>query len=240
MATDPLSTATRTAKRNLLVASVLAITFKAFEVRIDKIPVAGLSIDFDNRLFSFLLLLATSYFLLTFALYYFIDIKNVERTLHQDRSDSTYNDRLQLLKQNFQFNTSDKLGKHLPAAHRIHLFSDGGMTSDPVGDALKANMVPSYTINQSFGRVVEQIKRDTKPDLYLMMDEALAKEWSLFKRQRIRLILQETIRWYAVAGAYTFRNYITDGALPIFLGLVAIATLLSWVNMKWLQNLAPV
>jgi hypothetical protein len=52
---DPLSPATRATKRNLLLASVLAISANAFNVSIDKIPVAGLSITFDDRLFAFLL-----------------------------------------------------------------------------------------------------------------------------------------------------------------------------------------
>jgi hypothetical protein len=56
MAVDPLSPATRATKRNLLVASMLAITYRAFDVSIDKIPVAGLSISFDNRVFAFLLI----------------------------------------------------------------------------------------------------------------------------------------------------------------------------------------
>jgi hypothetical protein len=42
--TDPLSTATRTTKRNLLVASLVAITFRAFDISADKIVVAILAI----------------------------------------------------------------------------------------------------------------------------------------------------------------------------------------------------
>lgn len=39
---DPLSTATRATKRNLLIASVIAISASAFNISIDRIPVGGL------------------------------------------------------------------------------------------------------------------------------------------------------------------------------------------------------
>ena len=67
---DPLSTATRATKRNLLITSILAISASAFNVKVDKIPVGGLSISFDDHLFAFLLLATLLYFFCTFALYY--------------------------------------------------------------------------------------------------------------------------------------------------------------------------
>src|SRR4051812_6371044 len=88
--TDPLSGATRATKRNLLVASVLGIAANAFRVSVDKIPIAGLSINFDDRLFSFLLLCVLIYFLGTFILYYSIDINNFEKTSHQTESEKRY------------------------------------------------------------------------------------------------------------------------------------------------------
>jgi len=87
---DPLSPATRATKRNLLVASVLAISANVFNVSIDKIPIGGLSITFDDRLFAFLLLIVLIYFLCTFTLYYSIDIKNLEKTDHQTVSEHAY------------------------------------------------------------------------------------------------------------------------------------------------------
>ena len=90
MAVDPLSTATRGAKRNLLIAAMLAITVKAFNISIDKIPVGPFSISYDPRVFSFLLLCVLMYFLCIFALYYFIDIRNVDKTEHQNASDKLF------------------------------------------------------------------------------------------------------------------------------------------------------
>jgi phosphotransferase system glucose/maltose/N-acetylglucosamine-specific IIC component len=91
---DPLSTATRATKRNLLIASVLAISANAFNVSVDKIPLAGLSINFDDRLFAFLLVITLAYFLCTFVLYYVIDMKNLETTKHQTHAETNYTNKL--------------------------------------------------------------------------------------------------------------------------------------------------
>src|SRR4051794_29488572 len=91
---DPLSPATRATKRNLLIASVLGISANAFNITVDKIPLAGLSINFDDRLFAFLLVIALVYFLGTFVLYYIIDIKNLEVTKHQTAFEDRYTTRI--------------------------------------------------------------------------------------------------------------------------------------------------
>jgi hypothetical protein len=55
---DPLSSATRATKRNLLAVSLVPIAANASNLRVHLILVVGLSIDFKNRLFSFLMLTA--------------------------------------------------------------------------------------------------------------------------------------------------------------------------------------
>jgi hypothetical protein len=72
---DPLSPATRAMKRNLLIASVVAISANAFKVSIDRIPMGGLSVSLDVRLFCFPAVIVLLYFLATFLLYYAIDIR---------------------------------------------------------------------------------------------------------------------------------------------------------------------
>lgn len=68
MGIDPLSSATRAAKRNLLIVSLLTITFRACQISIDKIPFSGLTINFDPGVFAFLLAALLFYFLVTFLL----------------------------------------------------------------------------------------------------------------------------------------------------------------------------
>jgi hypothetical protein len=55
---SPLSSATRATKRNLLAVSLVAIAANASNLRVHQILVVGLSIDFENRVFSFLMLTA--------------------------------------------------------------------------------------------------------------------------------------------------------------------------------------
>jgi hypothetical protein len=85
---DPLSSATRAAKRNLLAASLIAVTFKAFNISVERISVVGVNMDFDRGVFEFLILASLAYFLATFCLYYYIDIRNFPRTAHENRTDA--------------------------------------------------------------------------------------------------------------------------------------------------------
>jgi hypothetical protein len=111
---DPLSSATRTAKRNLLVAATVAITYSAFDVSISKIPVGGLAIEFDNRVFSFLLVVVLIYFTATFALYYFIDIRNIEATKHQSDTEIRYRQDREDFWNSHAAAVMTKIGKSLP------------------------------------------------------------------------------------------------------------------------------
>ena len=72
----------------------MGITIKAFNVTIEKIPLGGLAIKFDNRVFSFLLLLALIYFLPILLIYYFIDIRNFNPTKHQQNVLGRHNERI--------------------------------------------------------------------------------------------------------------------------------------------------
>ncbi|SHG72113.1 hypothetical protein [Bradyrhizobium erythrophlei] len=121
---DPLSPATRATKRNLLLASVLAISANAFNVSIDKIPVAGLSITFDDRLFAFLLFIVLVYFLCTFVLYYVIDIKNLEETSHQETARKTFERRQNDFKQRFGTIVQKDLQRYVPRKHLIQLVTN--------------------------------------------------------------------------------------------------------------------
>jgi hypothetical protein len=119
MAIDPLATATRTAKRNLLAASTLAITYKAFNITIDNIPVMGLSIRFDKGAFEFLLLSAIVYFGATFLLYYIIDIRNLEQTLDQGATKENIQNRHIALRGEWQSKLAEAVSAVLPLGYRL-------------------------------------------------------------------------------------------------------------------------
>jgi hypothetical protein len=66
---SPLSSATRATKRNLLAVSLVPLAANASNLRVHQIPVVGLLIDFEDRLFSFLMLAVPFSFLGTFILF---------------------------------------------------------------------------------------------------------------------------------------------------------------------------
>jgi phosphotransferase system glucose/maltose/N-acetylglucosamine-specific IIC component len=116
---DPLSSATRAVKRNLLIASVLAISANAFNVSVDKIPVGGLSVNFDSRLFAFLLVVTLLYFFCTFVIYYAIDMKNLEPTTHQQEAEKKSNSKIN----GFNVNYKSRVGTDLISWQGLHILS---------------------------------------------------------------------------------------------------------------------
>ncbi|MFZ0845662.1 MAG: hypothetical protein WAM62_07705, partial [Pseudolabrys sp.] len=85
---DPLSSATRATKRNLLGTSTLSIAIKAFDINIEHVDVLGVEVDAAKGALTFILLAAQIYFLLSFLVYYVVDFLNIEPTPHQERAAS--------------------------------------------------------------------------------------------------------------------------------------------------------
>src|SRR6266404_9078560 len=127
---DPLSTATRATKRNLLIASVLAISANAFNVSVDKIPIGGLSLTFDDRLFAFLIFITLTYFLCTFILYYVIDIKNLEETGHQESAMKKFDQRQYDFEQSYGHRAARDLEKIFLPKYHLMFYTDGSGTPE--------------------------------------------------------------------------------------------------------------
>src|SRR5690349_8490792 len=119
MAIDPLATATRTAKRNLLAASMLAITYKAFNGTIENIPIAGLNIRFDKGAFEFLLLAAILYFGATFLFYYVIDMRNLEQTPDQGTTKQNFQNMQANLRGSCQGDLAEAIRVTLPTGYHL-------------------------------------------------------------------------------------------------------------------------
>jgi len=86
--TDPLSGTTRKAKRNLILASLIAIALPTFDVTLDKLSLAGLSFSHTPGLPEFLLLSLILYFAITFGLHYYADVKDFTGIPHQRETES--------------------------------------------------------------------------------------------------------------------------------------------------------
>jgi hypothetical protein len=234
---DPLSTATRATKRNLLLASVLAISANAFNVSIDKIPVAGLSITFDDRLFAFLLLIVLAYFLCTFVLYYVIDIKNLPPTEHQSSAEKTF-----LTTTNSYFHTYGSkvradLQQFAPVGDSVMLDTMFENSLDKGGQVLNLRIVPQPGVFQDHS-IFEKWRADN-PNVN---DEINARQryWiARYKRARYWHYRRHQIVLVGTRAMYFTRNYFFDGALPILLGILALGAILGHWNLTWVQSYLP-
>ena len=233
---DPLSSATRATKRNLLIASVLAISANAFNVSIDKIPLAGLSVNFDDRLFAFLLVLTLIYFLCTFVLYYFIDIKNLEPTGHQGVVEQEHGKRLAQFPHSYGEKVRADLQTLAPPAFSIATtlsFSDKGVAGD------NKYKIPKNGTRHLPGTSKAELPRSENEAVYAAINSRL-DSWNrrypkAFAANRRRAAA--TVN--AVRATYAIRNYFFDGALPALLGIFALVAILGKINLHWIQQLLP-
>jgi hypothetical protein len=212
----------------------MGITIKAFNVTIEKIPLGGLAIKFDNRVFSFLLLLALIYFLPILLIYYFIDIRNFNPTKHQQNVLGRYNERIGAIPNDY----ITKVIARMNAAVAPELTVKA---SEHWGSFLQAahyTLIPgSYKLVQEAGNV--ELNREDAKKQYDDADRVLDRMLRRYSFQRNIQIMWRALPRYSTELVYLFRNYVTDGALPTLLALFAIGALLDFYSVQWLQLLVP-
>jgi len=221
MAVDPLSSATRTAKRNLLIAASLAITYRTFDIAVDKIPVAGISINFDSGVFAFLLTMALLYYTLTFALYYYVDIRNFETTHHQTTVETTYKKALDTFAIDYLQHTITLVEREIDSSQRLQSLIDGDALRNftrPFLDRRLPDKALKITVRSSTEpRNPNSIPDEHLPDhLQQIVDRRMKHFWWRYWLHRI---WYERLRW-GVRLTYSVRNYIVDGVLPIALAIL--------------------
>jgi hypothetical protein len=247
MAVDPLSPATRATKRNLLVASMLAIIYRAFDVSIDKIPVAGLSISFDNRVFAFLLIATLLYMTTTFALYYFIDIRNLEQTPHQVAKQKNYDSARNSFWSNHGNLTLRKIQASLP--EQVTINTNEWSTIASYFQQLE-NVPPGVISHPPIPRnfivyrgnphnAPKVLTRETDPAIFTLIDTHIDKAGKTYLKRRARHYRHLKFSLYAVRSLYFIRDYLVDGILPLVLALIAFAALFHLIDLQWLRNLMP-
>jgi hypothetical protein len=236
MAIDPLSSATRNTKRNLLVASVFALAYRGFDVTIDKIPVAGLSIAFNEKLLTFFILICLLYFFATFSLYYYIDIRNAEPTPHQNASASRFQGQLVEFWQQGRHQMLAEVTSKLFEGHKI---LEGPAFGQWFSGTLD-DFTNVYSIAHSNRLSPGSLPRE--PDdkgMYRYADKALTDLRNSLRRRGRLYKVRLSISLYAVSATYIIRNYFMDGALPLLLALFAFGALANLYSVRWLQHLVP-
>lgn len=253
MGVDPLSSATRTAKRNLLLAATIAITYSAFDVSISKIPVGGLAIEFDNRVFAFLLIAVLVYFTATFALYYFIDIRNIEKTRHQTEKESGYNLARNSFWSRHATKVLAKIGRSLPrgvvfntnANHQL-----SGFFQEMQNPFFEESLIDHFvgTMSGAIGLEREKkslrdsrkpITREEDPKLYELVERKFRKAFLQYRRKQRFHDWMLLPSLYGVRILYFIRNYLMDGILPFILAASAFLAIFQIVDLHWLRALIP-
>lgn len=263
---DPLSGATRALKRNLLLASVVAIAFKAFKVSVDHISLAGISANFDRGVFEFLIILSLLYFLVTFCLYYYIDISNLQETDHQARTASWKNSRRREFMSRY-WEETDKLVRQLPLPSHSEIYinqnylhvlqrtierpsypstmdylKESGavpLHGDERIDYITLGIKPSGTralLPRS--EAENQIGAEREAAMKLVDEIAIrrAKEFPKHLRLHSARLLPRLI---FVRGAYVIRNYGTDGILPVFFAISALCVMYNIFDPAHLMGWLP-
>lgn len=249
MGVDPLSTTTRTTKKNLLLVSTVAATFKIFDISIDKIPVAGISINFDKGVFSFLIALSLIYFLSCFAFYYYIDVKNIEVTNHQRITNKNYESKIHNYVNDYANETRRKIFKLAP--HIGHVVIDiDKLLSNAIKYGFNADMLAQEKQKDASGRLYRIFLKDEhgaslemKPmgneEFFAIVSRLIDRRikecrWR-FKLYKISLLPRKI----GVRASYLIRNYFLDGMLPISFAVLALLSVYDVIDLRWLRNIAP-
>jgi hypothetical protein len=226
---DPLSAATRTLKKQLLVTAVGTITFKAFDVTIEHIPIAGLSIQFNRGVFEFLMFITLAYLIPVFALYYYIDIKNFPVTFHQNSVEQSATRKLDEFSTKVAFEIFNAILRVLPSN-----LSTSERHEPRIGAYLKSLSRAKPFNEQEFakslglrrkGNVGPELRYESDLEILRPMLAVASPIARRFTRRRVWNIVRVTAWRFGVRAAYFIRNYGVDGLLPLALGALAMAAL---------------
>lgn len=252
---DPLSPATRNAKRHLLLVGVVAITFKAFQVSIEKIPVAGLVINFDRGVFEFLLAIALLYLLATFALYYYIDIRNFPPTPHQERTAQWREQSIEEFVYRWYETVSDKMNAVMPDGFRAMLAPEyqnllrdvvePSRTVRRLDEMKRRGIIPRHADEPGYKNLImisgpgglpgDKLRREGDERCKEILQNSTIEFETAYENHLRRL----KPRLFVVSAAYFTRNFITDGAIPLAIGIIGLLSLYNIIDLHFLSQFVP-
>lgn len=250
MTIDPLSNATRAAKRNLLLVSSAAILVKTFNLTVERLPVGIAVITVDQGALNFAIVMSLVYFGIAFATYYWIDIRNVKITDHQ----TTVFKKYESTRASFRRDCWDELEKNVQrvAQKGQRVVFDSSAFDMILQDVAAFKALPNDAflagteqyrciwINDIEGRNSKLVpyNEKTAPQYHHVFNEVRRQ----LKRYRLRSIAHWSI-WIIpllmTKSLYLMRNYGLDGLLPLVLGLIAILNMYGVISMDWTTALLP-
>lgn len=256
-ATDPLSEPTRLAKRNLLGLSLAALTLRIFHQPATTVEIPGLK-GLSPEAVAFSLLAMICYFLASFVIYCFLDIKNRGRTPHEAEllahADALYSVERNLFKQQLEEYMARRIKALMDlydpdATHKIWKSlakdTEPKLTDDLIIDV--ENNIPHATDKLAYRVLIEinyamtkfvadaaKLKGDEGATL-----EAIRKHISNYARDTRGDKEKYLYRYIAWRLIYYFRVYIWDIAMPLCLAFAAVYALYVDVDVSTLKQYLP-
>jgi hypothetical protein len=212
-----------------------------------------MSINFDPGVFAFLLMLTIFYFGITFALYYYVDIRNVEETTHEAQTREKTREAIELYISRAATALAKELGSTLPAEHRLSTSHETyekivkSVMQMGIRQALLFQLPISpafFSVSQvsppnSRNIILTSITHETNPEIFDAIAQTARRELRFFwLRVRINRLWHKRVSW-GVKAAYLIRNYFVDGALPIVVAVFALLALYGKVDVHWIRIFAP-
>lgn len=252
MVIEPLSQTTIHVRRNLMAASVAAITYKTFNVTIENVSFFGSSTHFDKGAVAFVLIAATGWFTAHFVFRYVIDMKNLELTPHQVATGAAAAEARQAFRHSGQAGLADAVRKALPEDY------DLGGWQYPVGDILFQNceragfVVGEKLLNlgdkQNSALTIIKLRDPLKTDpldprenreLYERPVTVMLDYLRQYQRRYILMCWKQRPVLFSVWSLYAVTNFLIEGLVPIVLGVIALAAMYDFVSLSWLASLLP-
>jgi hypothetical protein len=247
-ATDPLSAATRASKPNLLVASILAITYRAFDISLWTLAGRPTDPTVDPRALTFLLIAALLYLTASFILYYVIDVRNFEATSDQADTEGAYaiarmrawqihaqrtlrRVRIGLRAKYDVFGGEEKLVAYL---QRV---DEGDWHDGASLDGFATDVLGSMKFYTWRPRIEKDLKEDH--DTYVQLHGMISRSLLNFGLWRALYNVPFWPRLYAIRGLYWLRAYVFDGLLPLAFGAIALAALFQVVDVHVIAKFIP-
>lgn len=252
MATDPLSSATRTNKRNLIAAASAVILLKTYSGKVEKLPVGGVTFRIEPGAVMFALVVTVAYFLTTFAMYYWIDLKDNKPIEYEVSLRKWYDKALH----NYRISKGSRLEKEIRKKLSLGqdvIFQHSFTETLFFNYGWRALRLPrSFTRKQNelgypvkFGRslspVLSEITRLNEEQNKLLDQMDAIIYFSLFAYRMTYPFrqIQFFITYATKKSVFIIRNYFFDGILPLALGVAALSAAYDLVPLDWLKELAP-
>lgn len=247
MAIEPLSPTTISIRRNLLAASIAAITYKSFNVHIDSVSFLGTTTQFDKGAVAFLLIATTAWLTAHFFVRFVIDIKNRELTPHQIATQEEISKARLNLRQSAQSKLAQTVAQSLPDGFSFgawqypvtdRLFDHCERQNPSIDEQILNLNDERYTALTIMSRTgaVSPIR---DPELYRYPTQIMLEQLKQYRRDYTYLRWRQRPTIASVGFLYFVSDYMIEGLIPIVLGIVALASMYDLVGLRWLSILLP-